>query len=152
MGEDTKRLIRSVRGSQEQLAEAAYSVVKTITSNADHIKLGATSLGSNEIEAQLLLLTAVKDVANALVDLIGATQSAAWRSVQDLSMEQLKTSAKVRGWEEGIEGVEVKGKKGGWEIGEEVTGKREKVREGAAKVFIMKNIAYILPPTPNFYR
>ena len=99
MVEDTKRLVSSAGGSQEQLAEAAHNAVKTITSEADHVKLGAASLGSDDMEAQLLLLTAVKDVANALGDLIGATRSAAGKSVQDPSMEQLKTSAKVRGWE-----------------------------------------------------
>ena len=44
---------------------------------------------------QLLLLQAAKDVANALSDLIGATRSAAGKSVQDAAMEQLKSSAKV---------------------------------------------------------
>ena len=93
--EDTKRLVSSAGGSQEQLAEATQIAVKTITSEADHVKLGAASLGSDDMEAQLLLLTAVKDVANALGDLIGATRSASGKSVQDPSMEQLKTSAKV---------------------------------------------------------
>jgi len=93
--EDTKRLVSSAGGSQEQLAEATQIAVKTITSEADHVKLGAASLGSDDMEAQLLLLTAVKDVANALGDLIGATRSASGKSVQDPSMEQLKSSAKV---------------------------------------------------------
>ena len=45
---------------------------------------------------QLLLLTAVKDVANALGDLIDSTRTASGKSVQDPAMEKLKTSAKVR--------------------------------------------------------
>ena len=118
MVEDTKRLVSSAGGSQEQLAEAAHNAVKTITSEADYVKLGAASLGSDDMEAQLLLLTAVKDVANSLGDLIGATRSAAGKSVQDPSMEQLKTSAKVRGWEE-------EEKWGGKEM-------RAKEREGAS--------------------
>ena len=44
---------------------------------------------------QLLLLTAVKDVANALGDLIDSTRTASGKSVQDPAMEKLKTSAKV---------------------------------------------------------
>ena len=44
---------------------------------------------------QLLLLTAAKDVANALGDLIGATRTASGKSVQDPAMDKLKTSAKV---------------------------------------------------------
>ena len=98
--EDTKRLVSSAGGSQEQLAEATQIAVRTITSEADHVKLAAASLGSDDMEAQLLLFIAVKDVANALGDLIGATQSASGKSVQDPSMEQLKTSAKVGkvGW------------------------------------------------------
>ena len=45
---------------------------------------------------QLLLLTAAKDVANALKDLIGATRTASGKSVQDPAMDHLKSSAKVR--------------------------------------------------------
>ena len=85
----------SAGGSQEQLADAAIKAVKTISNEADHVKLGASSLGSEDMEAQLLLLTAVKDVANALGNLIGSTRSASGKSVQDPSMEKLKTSAKV---------------------------------------------------------
>ncbi len=47
------------------------------------------------MEAQLLLLTAVKDVANALGNLIGATRSASGKNHTDPAMEGLKTSAKV---------------------------------------------------------
>lgn len=47
------------------------------------------------ISFQLLLLTAVKDVANALKDLIESTRNASGKSVQDPAMEKLKTSAKV---------------------------------------------------------
>lgn len=59
------------------------------------MKLGAASLTSEDMEAQLLLLTAVKDVASSLGDLIGSTRMASGKSVQDPSMEELKSSAKV---------------------------------------------------------
>ena len=88
--EDTKRLVSSAAGSQEQLAEAAQIAVRTIISEADHVKLVAASLGSDDMEAQPLLLTAMKDVAIALGDLILAMWSASGKSVQDPSMEQLK--------------------------------------------------------------
>ena len=93
--EDTKKLVSSAGGSQEQLAEAARKAVRTITNEADFVKLGAASLTSEDMEAQLLLLTAVKDVASALGDLIGSTRTASGKSVGDPAMEQLKTSAKV---------------------------------------------------------
>ena len=51
--EDTKRLVSSAGGTQEALAEAATSAVKTITAEAEHVKLGATSLGSDDMEAQV---------------------------------------------------------------------------------------------------
>lgn len=44
---------------------------------------------------QLLLLNAVKDVANSLGDLINCTRVASGKSVQDPAMDDLKTSAKV---------------------------------------------------------
>ncbi len=82
-------------GTQEQLAEAARNAVKTISQEAEYVKLAAADLGSDDMEAQLLLLTAVKDVANALADLIDSTRSASGKSHTDPAMEQLKTSAKV---------------------------------------------------------
>ena len=93
--EDTKRLVSSAGGSQEALADAATNAVRTITNEAEYVKLGAAALGSEDMEAQLLLLTAVKDVANALGDLIGSTRMASGKSVQDPAMEALKSSAKV---------------------------------------------------------
>lgn len=51
--EDTKKLVSSAGGSQDALAEAATNAVKTITSEADHVKLGATALGSDDMEAQV---------------------------------------------------------------------------------------------------
>ena len=59
------------------------------------MKLGAASLTSEDMEAQLLLLTAVKDVASSLGNLIDSTRLASGKSVQDPSMETLKSSAKV---------------------------------------------------------
>ena len=41
-------------------------------------------------------MNAAKDVAQSLGDLIASTRSAAGKSVQDPSMEQLKESARVR--------------------------------------------------------
>jgi len=49
------------------------------------------------LSLQLVLLTSVKDVANALKNLIDATRQASGKSVQDPAMEALKTSAKVGG-------------------------------------------------------
>ncbi|KAK3096284.1 hypothetical protein FSP39_025308 [Pinctada imbricata] len=93
--EDTKTLVAGAASNQEQLAGAAQQAVKTITRLADVVKLGAASLGSDQPEAQVLIINAVKDVASALSDLISATKNASGKSVQDPAMLHLKESAKV---------------------------------------------------------
>ena len=74
------------------------------------MKLGAASLTSEDMEAQLLLLTAVKDVASSLGGLIDSTRMASGKSVQDPTMENLKEAAKV--WEEREE-ARKEGREGG---------------------------------------
>ncbi|XP_014674038.1 PREDICTED: talin-2-like [Priapulus caudatus] len=93
--EDTKTLVAGAASSQEQLAAAAQSAVRTITRLADVVKFGAASLGTDQSEAQVLLINAVKDVALALGDLISATKNASGKSVHDPAMANLKGSAKV---------------------------------------------------------
>ncbi|KAH9509677.1 Talin-2, partial [Bulinus truncatus] len=93
--EDTKTLVAGAASNQEQLAAAAQCAVKTITRLADVVKLGAASLGSDQPEAQVLLINAVKDVASALSDLISATKNASGKSVNDPAMLALKDSAKI---------------------------------------------------------
>ncbi|XP_053387301.1 talin-1-like [Mercenaria mercenaria] len=93
--EDTKTLVAGAASNQEQLANAAQMAVKTITRLADVVKFGAGSLGSEQQEAQVLLINAVKDVASALSDLISATKNASGKNVQDPAMLHLKESAKV---------------------------------------------------------
>jgi talin len=94
--EDTKTLVAGAASSQEQLAGAAQNSVTTIVQLSEVVKHGAASLGSHNLEAQVLLLNAVKDVATALGDLIGATKTASGKSINDPSMTYLKESAKVR--------------------------------------------------------
>ncbi|XP_065576606.1 talin-1-like isoform X2 [Artemia franciscana] len=93
--EDTKTLVAGAASSQEQLASAAQNAVSTILQLSEVVKDGASSLGSNNPEAQVMLLNAVKDVASALGDLIQATKSASGKSVNDPAMIYLKDSAKV---------------------------------------------------------
>lgn len=93
--EDTKVLVQNATASQEKLAQAAQSSVSTITRLAEVVKLGAASLGSEDPETQVVLINAVKDVAKALGDLIGATKAAAGKSGDDPAVYQLKNSAKV---------------------------------------------------------
>ncbi|XP_064596457.1 talin-1-like [Liolophura sinensis] len=93
--EDTKTLVAGAASNQEQLASAAQTAVKTITRLADVVKFGAASLGSEQPEAQVLLINAVKDVASALSDLISATKNASGKGVNDPAMLYLKDSAKV---------------------------------------------------------
>ena len=51
--EDTKLLVSAAGGTQEQLAGAAEKSVRTISNEAEYIKLGAGSLGADDIEAQV---------------------------------------------------------------------------------------------------
>ncbi|XP_033109397.1 talin-1-like isoform X3 [Anneissia japonica] len=93
--EDTKTLVSGAASSQEELANAAQSAVLTITKLADVVKLGAATLGGSDVEGQVLLINAVKDVTSALGDLISATKVAAGKSINDPSMGQLKNAAKL---------------------------------------------------------
>ena len=51
--DDTKRLVSSAASSQEQLAYAAQQAVKTITQEAEHVKLGASVLMGDDMGAQV---------------------------------------------------------------------------------------------------
>ncbi|KAG9352349.1 hypothetical protein JZ751_020762 [Albula glossodonta] len=93
--EDTKMLVSGAASSQEKLAQAAQSSAKTITQLTDVVKLGAASIGSDDPETQVVLINAVKDVAKALAELIGATKCAAGKPADDPSMYQLKSAAKL---------------------------------------------------------
>ncbi|XP_060138842.1 talin-2 isoform X1 [Zootoca vivipara] len=93
--EDTKLLVSGAASSQDKLAQAAQSSASTITQLAEVVKLGAASLGSSDPETQVVLINAIKDVAKALSDLIGATKGAASKPADDPSMYQLKGAAKV---------------------------------------------------------
>lgn len=62
---------------------------------ADAVKRGASSLGSNQPESQVMVINAVKDVAAALGELINATKSASGKPIHDPSMQDLKESARV---------------------------------------------------------
>merc|ERR1719249_460425 len=92
--EDTKTLVAGAASSQEQLAVAAQNAVTTIVQLSDVVKAGAASLGSQNQEAQVMLINAVKDVASALQDLMYSTKSASGKSIQDPAMHHLKDSAK----------------------------------------------------------
>uniref|UniRef100_A0A3P9NT26 Talin 2 n=1 Tax=Poecilia reticulata TaxID=8081 RepID=A0A3P9NT26_POERE len=93
--EDTKLLVAGAASTQEKLAQAAHSSAKTITQLTEVVKLGATSMGSDDPETQVVLINAVRDVAKALAELIGATKCAAGKAPDDPSMYQLKSAAKV---------------------------------------------------------
>lgn len=93
--EDTKTLVSSAASTQEQLAIAVHNAVTTIVQLSEIVKLGAASLGSTNSEAQVLLLNAIKDVTNALGELIQATKSASGKNVNDPSIMHLKDAAKV---------------------------------------------------------
>ena len=93
--EDTKTLVAGAASSQEQLASAAQNAVTTIVRLSEVVKSGAATLGTDNPEAQVMLINAVKDVAMALGDLIHATKAASGKSIHDPAMTTLKESAKV---------------------------------------------------------
>merc|ERR1719336_3113928 len=93
--EDTKTLVAGAASSQEQLAVAAQNAVTTIVQLSEVVKSGASSLGSPNREAQVMLINAVKDVASALADLMQSTKAASGKSIQDPAMHHLKDSAKL---------------------------------------------------------
>lgn len=93
--EDTKTLVAGAASSQEALAVAAQNAVSTITQLTTAVKHGAATLGSNNSEAQVMLLNSVKDVAIALNELIDATKTASGKNIHDPAMMHLKDSAKV---------------------------------------------------------
>ncbi|CAF3405979.1 unnamed protein product [Rotaria sp. Silwood1] len=93
--EDTKTLVAGAASSQEQLASAAQAAVRTITKLVAVVKSGALSLGSDNGEAQIMLINSVKDVAVALNNLINVTKSASGKNIVDPEMQKLKESAKV---------------------------------------------------------
>ncbi|KAI5632790.1 i/LWEQ domain-containing protein [Phthorimaea operculella] len=92
--EDTKTLVGGAAGTQEQLAAAAQSAVRTIVQLCEVVKQGAMSLGSSNPEPQVLLLHAARDVASALRDLAAATTAASGKHVAHPDMQTLKHAAK----------------------------------------------------------
>ncbi|XP_015768407.1 PREDICTED: talin-2-like [Acropora digitifera] len=93
--EDTKNLVSAAQASQDVLASAAQSAVGSVSSLADNVKLGAIALGSDDSDAQQMLLNAAKDVASALGALINATKNTSGKSINDPAVEELKTTGKT---------------------------------------------------------
>jgi talin len=98
--EDTKSLV-SVSGAgkmidQEVLAQGVQTSVKTITKLADAVKLGAASLGSDQPDAQVLLINSVKDVAASLSDLISAIKLASGNSGTNNNNNNEQTATMLR--------------------------------------------------------
>merc|ERR1719323_169172 len=93
--EDTKTLVAGAASSQEQLAVAAQNAVTTIVGLSEVVKNGAASLGSQNQEAQVMLINAVKDVTSALGDLMQATKAASGKNSQHPAMHTLKDAAKI---------------------------------------------------------
>merc|ERR1719204_2137201 len=93
--EDPKTLVAGAASSQEQLAVAAQNAVTTIVGLSEVVKNGATSLGSQNQEAQVMLINSVKDVTSALADLMQATKAASGKNMHHPAMHTLKDAAKI---------------------------------------------------------
>lgn len=67
--EDTKLLVAGAASTQEKLAQAAHSSAKTITQLTEVVKLGATSMGSENPETQVITFTWFFWVCPSVADL-----------------------------------------------------------------------------------
>lgn len=70
--EDTKLLVAGAASTQEKLAQAAQSSAKTITQLTEVVKLGATSMGSEDPETQVMKIERTHTHQHALIQLHGA--------------------------------------------------------------------------------
>lgn len=86
MVDHTKKLVKAAGASQEILAEAADSALSTFTSLVASVKQGASSLGSDDVNAQVMLLNGAKDMAGALSELMSSTRNASGKSVKVSSL------------------------------------------------------------------
>jgi hypothetical protein len=87
---DTKSLINSLTSNQKQIMIETQNCFTTIVSLSQTVKLVASSLGSNNSDAQILLLNAVKDVVISLGELIKATNMAIGKCTNDSEIIFLK--------------------------------------------------------------
>jgi hypothetical protein len=93
--EDTKALVSGAASNQEQLAVAAQNSVRSILQLTEAVKTGVSQLSPDSIEAQVMMIHAVRDVASALSNLIQATTHASGRNHNDPAIGNLKEAAKV---------------------------------------------------------
>ena len=92
--DNTKELVAGAAADQVALKHAAIAAEKTISDLSEAVKAGAGALSLEDVETQVMLLNACKDVAGALGNLIDSTKDACGKSESDPSMEALKNSAK----------------------------------------------------------
>ena len=93
--ENSKALLNSTSLTQEELETAANISVEDITLLTDVVKTGATYLGSNESEAQVMLINAVKDVAFSLNDLLQAAKKASGKPNNDSAISEIKEATQI---------------------------------------------------------
>eukprot|EP00111_Clytia_hemisphaerica_P007373 TCONS_00021443-protein len=91
---DTKQLVEAAHKTQDHLAGAVKEVLKSNTTLIKSVKIGAASLGPDDMNGQILLLNSVKDVTTALSDLINHTKTTSGHVNDDTSNDNLKSSAK----------------------------------------------------------
>ena len=92
---DTKQLANRTMNQQDKLAELADGSLKRMVQLSEAVKAGASSLKSNNSEAQVMLLNSVKDVAASLHDLLQSRKTASTKTKTGSSDKQLTESAKV---------------------------------------------------------
>ncbi|GMT28060.1 hypothetical protein PFISCL1PPCAC_19357, partial [Pristionchus fissidentatus] len=93
--EDTKALVAGAASNQEQLAVAAQNAVRTMVILTEVVKTGALSLtGDHNMEAQVSVMHACRDVAATLSALINATKNASGKSLKDPAIEHMKDATR----------------------------------------------------------
>ena len=92
---DTLHTTRSIHTTDFTHPQFLFISKNLLVQLSEVVKSGASSLGSPNREAQVMLINAVKDVASALADLMQSTKSASGKNIHDPAMHHLKESAKV---------------------------------------------------------
>jgi talin len=82
--------------SDSALSHSVQTSVRTIGKLAEHVKMGAGSLGSEQPEAQILVINSVKDVASSLKELVATIKIVASNNTSNTnSQSQIEYSASL---------------------------------------------------------
>ncbi|EGD80615.1 Tln1 protein [Salpingoeca rosetta] len=93
--EQTKALVTATAESQDDLAAAAEKLNTNFDALVESLKLGAASLGPDQVDAQVLLLNAARDVGATLAELLTTTKSVSGNPHDDAAVKKLGEQART---------------------------------------------------------